>query len=249
VKITVISVMLNAEPTVGHMMASVASQTHPDVEHLIIDGGSTDGTLDCVRSSAREGYRLVSGPDEGVWDAMNKGLQLATGEVVGFLNADDEFVSVGVLATIAATFDSTGCDACYADLTYVARDDPARVIRRWRSQVFCPGLFAGGWMPAHPTFYARRQVYLDYGGFDLSYPLQADFELTMRLMEKHGIRSAYVPEQWVRMRIGGQSNASLLRVIRGNLEAYRAARHHGLPVSPFFPVRKILSRLPQFWQA
>lgn len=245
-KVSIVSVTFNAASTIRDMLASVAAQTHPDIEHLVIDGASTDDTVELVRRHGARVTTLLSEPDKGVWDAMNKGLRLATGDVVGFLNADDEFIDEGVVARIAEVMGDPGLDACYADLVYVARDDPGRVVRNWVSQPFRPGLFLKGWMPAHPTFYARRSVYQRYGGFDPAFPLQADFELTMRLLEVLRIRSRYVPEYWVRMRSGGQSNASLGRILRGNREAYRIARHHGLAVSPWFPVAKVLSRLPQF---
>lgn len=245
-KISIISVTFNAVSTIRGMLDSVASQTHPDIEHLVIDGGSSDGTVELVRRHGARVSALVSEPDKGTWDAMNKGLRIATGDIVGFLNADDEFINESVVATIASVMEDAELDACYADLIYVARDGSRRVVRDWVSEPFRPGLFLKGWMPAHPTFYARRSVFEHAGGFDLRFPLQSDFELTMRLLEVHRIRARYVPEYWVRMRSGGQSNASLGRILRGNWEAYRIARHHHLPVSPWFPVIKAISRLPQF---
>jgi len=245
-KISIISATFNAASTIRDMLDSVGGQTHRDIEHLVIDGGSSDGTVDLVRRHGTRVSALVSEPDQGIWDAMNKGLRMATGDIVGFLNADDEFINDGVVARIADVMADAELDACYADLIYVARDDPQRMVRDWVSEPYRPGLFLKGWMPAHPTFYARRSLFDRYGGFDLQFPLQSDFELAMRLMEVHRIRTRYVPEYWVRMRSGGQSNASLSRVLRGNWEAYRIARHHGLAVSPWYPVAKVLSRLPQF---
>lgn len=245
-KISIVSVCFNAASTIRGMLDSVAAQTHGDIEHLVIDGGSSDGTVELVRRHGTRVSTLVSEPDGGVWDAMNKGLRIATGDVVGFLNADDEFINGNVVARIAEVMANTELDACYADLIYVARDDPRRVLRNWVSEPFRPGLFLKGWMPAHPTFYARRSVFDRHGGFDPKFPLQADFELTMRLLEVHRIRVRHVPEYWVRMRSGGQSNASLGRVLRGNREAWLIARHHGLPVPPWYPLTKMLSRLPQF---
>jgi glycosyltransferase involved in cell wall biosynthesis len=252
-KISIISVTFNAASTIREMLDSVAAQTHRNIEHLVIDGGSSDGTVELIRRHGARVSVLVSEPDKGTWDAMNKGLRLATGDIVGFLNADDEFIDDGVVARIADVMKDVELDACYADLIYVARDEPQRMVRDWVSEPFRPGLFLKGWMPAHPTFYARRSLFDRYGGFDLRFPLQSDFELAMRLLEVHRIRARYVPEYWVRMRSGGQSNASLGRVLRGNWEAYQIARHHGLPVSRWYPVTKILSRLPQFlsqrWQS
>jgi hypothetical protein len=152
-----------------------------------------------------------------------------------------------VLAQVAAAMAAPEVEAVHADLVYVDPHDLSRVVRYWRSREFRPGDFARGWMPAHPTFYARRELYGRLGGFDAAYPLQGDFELTMRFLEVNRVRSRYLPGIWVRMRTGGASNRSVLRVLRGNLEAWRAARAHGLGVLPLFVPRKILSRLPQYF--
>jgi glycosyltransferase involved in cell wall biosynthesis len=179
---------------------------------------------------------------------MNKGIALATGEVVGTLNADDMYMHEGVLARVASVFEDASVEACYGDLIYVDRADTDRIVRYWTSRPYAPGLFERGWIPAHPTFFVRRSVYERYGAFDLSYRIQSDFELTMRLLAVHGIRSVYIPEILVRMRMGGTTNRRVMNVVRGNLESYRAARSHGLGVTPWFFVVKILSRVPQFFR-
>jgi hypothetical protein len=138
-------------------------------------------------------------------------------------------------------------DACYADLVYVGKDDPDKVVRYWKSRTYEDGLFLKGWMPAHPTFFARRSVYERFGDFDLSYRRQSDFELAMRFMHVHKIRTVYIPEIFVRMRMGGLSNSSWRGVLEGNLEAYRACKKHHLPVGPLFMLRKAASRLPQYF--
>jgi glycosyltransferase involved in cell wall biosynthesis len=247
VKISIITVALNSAATIEETILSVQRQTHADREHIVIDGGSRDGTLDLINRH-RQGIAIsVSEPDAGIFDAMNKGLARATGDVVGFLNADDVYANDQVLARIAAAFGDQAVDAVYADLVYVDRFNPEKVVRYWRSGDFQPGSFARGWMPAHPTFYVRRKVYERLGGFDLKYPLQGDFELTLRFLEVHRIRTRHIAEIWVRMRTGGASNRSVRAVLRGNVESYRAARANGLKVTPLFILRKILSRLPQFF--
>lgn len=244
--ISIITVVFNGARTIKDTLDSVASQTYPALEHIVVDGGSTDGTVEIL--AHHEGQiRWISEPDRGIFDAMNKGIHLATGDVVGFLNADDLYADDSVLEQVAAAFSDSSTDACYSDLVYVDTQDIGKVIRYWRSQPFRPGLFETGWMPAHPTFFVRRRIYKDHGGFDLSFPLQTDFELTMRLLETKRIKATYTPRIWVRMRIGGVSNSRLSRILKGNIEAYRICRKHGLPVSPFFVVRKILSRVPQFF--
>lgn len=245
-KISIITVCYNAAGTLGETLDSVAAQGCKDIEHIVVDGGSTDGTAEIVRSKGRRVSTWFSEPDHGIYDAMNKGIAMATGDVVGTLNADDVYVDDTVLSQVAEIFTDPTVDACYADLVYVEQDDPGSIVRYWKSRSYEDGLFERGWMPAHPTFFVRRSVYEKFGGFDLSFPRQADFELTMRFMAIHKIKSVYVPKIWVKMRMGGVSNNSIRGMIKGNLEAYRACRKNGLDVGLWFIPRKILSRLPQF---
>jgi len=248
-KISVITVCYNAADTIAETLESVAAQRYHDVEHIVIDGASTDRTLDIVEHYADTVSQVLSEPDRGVYDAMNKGLALASGEVVGFLNADDVYMHPEVLSKVAETMADQHLDACYADLIYVDRKHVDRVVRQWTSREYAPGLFEKGWMPAHPTFFVRKSIYERFGGFNLRYSLQADFELALRLMRVHGIRTCYVPDVWVRMRMGGMSNNSIRNMIRGNFEAYSACRANGVSVPPWFILTKVLSRVPQFIRA
>jgi glycosyltransferase involved in cell wall biosynthesis len=245
-KVSIITVSFNSAATIEDTILSVAAQKHPDKEHLVIDGASTDGTVEILRRHPGI-TRWVSEADRGIYDAMNKGIAMATGEIVGTLNADDVYADDTVLSQVVDVFADPDVDACYADLVYVSPHDPKKVVRYWRSCDYCPGLFEKGWMPAHPTFFVRRQVYEKWGGFDLAFPRQADFELTMRLLAIHKIRSVYVPRVWVRMRTGGVSNRSLVGILKGNIEAYRACRKNRLSVNVLFIPRKLLSRIPQFF--
>ncbi|MFL9710427.1 glycosyltransferase family 2 protein [Methylobacillus sp. Pita1] len=245
-KISIITVCYNSAATIADTIASVASQQYSNREHIVVDGASQDNTMEIVKG-APSVTQYVSELDQGIYDAMNKGLKLATGDVVGLLNADDFYADDTVLDQVAEVFKDPDVQACYADLLYVDQSDTSRVIRYWKSRDFEAGLFKRGWMPAHPTFFVRRSVYESLGGFDLRFPRQADFELTMRFLEVHGIRSVYVPRVWIRMRVGGASNNSIRGVIKGNLEAYRACKLHGLNVGPLFIPRKVFSRLPQFF--
>lgn len=217
------------------------------MEHVVVDGGSTDGTLAIIDRHRHQIGKFVSEPDRGIYDAMNKGIAMATGDVIGTLNADDVYADETVLSQVAGIFTNPAVDACYADLVYVDAHNPEKIVRYWQSCEYHPGLFEKGWMPAHPTFFVRRGVYQKWGGFDLAFPRQADFELTMRLLVVHEIRSVYVPKVWVRMRTGGASNSSLVAIAKGNLEAYRACKYNGLRVSALFIPRKLLSRIPQFF--
>jgi glycosyltransferase involved in cell wall biosynthesis len=252
-RISIVTVCFNAAATVVETLRSVEGQTHSDVEHIVIDGASTDGSVELIRQHAsRRVTHFITEPDRGLYDAMNKGIALATGDVIAFLNADDVYTSEHVLARVAEVLANPRLDACYANLYYVDPADTRRVVRVWRSRAFRPGLFARGWMPAHPTLFVRARVFRELGGFDIAFRQQSDFDLTMRFFELGGIRSHFVPEFWVRMRAGGVSNRSVRGVWRGNQEAWRICRKNGLAVPPWFVLTKVGSRLKQFlpaWRA
>jgi glycosyltransferase involved in cell wall biosynthesis len=246
--VTVITVARNAAGTIGEAVASVAAQRHKAIEHLLIDGASTDNTVEEARAASQRLTKIVSEPDAGIYDAMNKGLRLATGDVVGFLNADDLYAHAGVLARVAEVMAADPqIEACYSDLDYVDRSNPERVVRRWRSATFVPGLFARGWVPPHPTVYFRRAVLDRIGIFDTQYRLAADFEYLLRAFEIHRVCSRYVPEVWVKMRLGGATNKSVKNIFRGNHEIALALRTHRIGWPPFTQVCRMLRRVPQFF--
>jgi glycosyltransferase involved in cell wall biosynthesis len=248
-RITVITVCFNASKTIGEALDSVACQEHPDVEHIVIDGGSTDGTQEQIRLHGRRVTLSISERDRGIYDAMNKGIARATGDVIAFLNADDEYLHPHVLSRVAEVMQQSEVDACYANLFYVDPHNTDKVVRVWRSRPYVRGLFKKGWMPAHPTLFVRKHVFDRLGNFDLSFPQQSDFDLTMRFFELGGISSQFVPEYWVRMRAGGVSNRSLKTVVRGNREAWLICKKNNLKVPPWFPLTKVASRLGQLVHA
>lgn len=206
-------------------------QTHPDVEHLVLDGASRDQTVDIVRQHSGSSIRLISEPDLGIYDAMNKGVALATGEVIGFLNSDDYFPDSEVLSKIASSFADPEIDACYGDLVYV-KPETRQVVRFWKSRPFRKGDFAKGWCPAHPTFYVRASVFKRFGGFDQSYQMGCDVELMMRFLEKKEVIASYIPHVLVHMRTGGVSNQSWANIVLQNKEIYKALENHHLKYSP-----------------
>jgi len=222
VKVSVVTVSFNAGRTIGHTLESFCAQRHPERELVVVDGGSTDETLAIVRSFEAEPIRLISEPDRGLYDAMNKGLRLFTGEAVGFLNADDRYQDPDVLGDIAAGLD--GVDIVYGDLDFVDSHDNGRVVRTWRSQPWRAGAFRAGWMPPHPTFYVRRAVVEAVGEFDRSMKISADYDYMLRAMELNGFSSRFLPRVMVRMLTGGASTAGVSSYLRGNLEALRARR-------------------------
>lgn len=236
-KISLITVTYNSAATVRDTLESVLRQTYRDVEYIVVDGASTDGTPDILREYVpRFGGRLrfLSEPDHGLYDAMNKGIRLATGDVVGMLNSDDFFSTPDALSIIAAAFtedsehseDSAASpDAVYADVHFVRPDDLRRPVRYYSSRPFRPRWMRLGFMPAHPTFYCRRELYLRYGLYDTSYAVAADFECLLRLIFIHHIRTRYIPRDLVTMRTGGASTRGLhshLCIMRDHRRALRA---------------------------
>lgn len=244
-RLSIITVVLN-NPQVREALASIHAQVFlGELECIVIDGASTDGTLEVLRGCGPRIDRLVSEPDHGLYDAMNKGLRLATGEVIGFLNADDRYASPGVLASVVREFSDPAAEVVYGDLAYVRAG--GGILRLWRSRAYQAGDFRRGWMPPHPAFFARRGLFERFGGFDPSFRIAGDFELMLRFLEVQGANSRHVPEVWVHMGLGGVSNRSVSNVWKANLECSRALRQHGLPPALGFMARKILRKVPQFW--
>ena len=227
-KISVITAVYNRVATVGEALDSVRAQTWPDVQHVVIDGASTDGTRELLEARRDDVAVLVSEPDKGIYDALNKGIALATGDVVGLMHSDDLYADEHVLADVAAAFADPQVDAVYGDLDYVAQGDTNRVIRRWRSGEYSPALLARGWMPPHPTLYLRRQVIERWGPFDASLRIAADYDAILRYFGRGAIRPAYVPRVLVKMRVGGESNRSLGRMFRKSREDYAALRRNNV---------------------
>ncbi len=247
-KISIITVAYNAEATIAHAAASVVGQerTGYELEYIIVDGASTDGTL-----AALEPYRcgiaqVISESDRGLYDAMNKGVAAATGDFIGILNADDAYAHNGVLAAVAERLQATGAQALYGDLDYVAEDGSGRVVRRWRSGEIGPRNFLQGWMPPHPTFFLAQSVYAEHGVYSLELQSAADYELMLRMLHKHRVSAAYLPDVLVKMRMGGVSNVSWGNRLRANGEDRRAWRMNGLRPTPWTLVMKPLRKLGQW---
>jgi glycosyltransferase involved in cell wall biosynthesis len=248
-KITVITVVYNAVDTIEDTIQSVLDQDHKDIEHIVIDGGSVDGTMDIIKRYRKQLAVVISEPDKGIYDAMNKGVKLASGDIVGTLNSDDWYANSKVLSGIAAAFNNDQqLDAVYGDIVFVKKEKPHKLVRYWQSQPYQDGLFEKGWMPPHPTFFVKKDCYSRFGDFDLDLKIQSDFDLTMRFMVLNKIKTQYLPGVLVKMRMGGVTNNRVSNVIKGNYEAYKACKKNGLSVTPLFMVKKVLSRLPQFFR-
>lgn len=239
-RISIVTVVLNGEKTIADALDSVASQTYPDVEHLLIDGGSKDRTLTIVRQHGKHLCAIVSEPDQGLYDAMNKGAKLATGEVLGFLNADDFYADPEILTYVARIFGDITLDVCFGDLHYVDRHNPQQVRRQWETGAFKPGRFALGWAPPHPTFFVRRSVFHAAGGFDTRLKLASDNDLMMRILECRGHKSYYLPKVVVKMRTGGKTNKSFRNIVRGNIEILSSLHANRIKVNVLgYTVQKV----------
>lgn len=239
-KISVITATYNAGKTLEETLLSVRDQTHPEREHIVIDGASKDGSMGIVKRYAPHLAHVVSESDCGVYHAMNKGIALASGEVVGLLNADDVYANEDVLARVAAAFEAEALDAVYADAEFVSPEDTRRVVRRYSSARFRPDRIAWGWMPAHPTLFVRRCLFERFGPFNPGYRIAGDFEWIARVFSRPGIRYRYLPEVLVRMRTGGLSTGGWRSTLRLNREVLRACRANGLRSNYL----KILSKYP-----
>ena len=251
-KLSIITVVWNGADHIRDCLESVQRQT-VGAEHLVVDGASTDGSIDIVKQVAAQpaaspGHRLTwhSEPDDGIYDGMNKGLARASGDVIGILNADDFYIHDRVLERVEALFGDPTVDAAYADLVYVDPDQTSQIRRRWRAGGYRPASFRWGWMPPHPTFFVRREVYAEHGAFRTDLGTSADYDLMLRLLLKHRIKAAYLPEAVTAMRMGGASNVSLAARRTANQMDRRAWETNGLKPYPWTLAMKPLRKLPQF---
>lgn len=248
-KISIITVCFNSVETMEDTIKSVLSQNYGDIEYIVVDGDSTDGTLDILTKHQDQIHRQISEPDNGIYDAMNKGLDIATGETVGFLNSGDFYTNETVITKIVETMEADKADCCYGNLEYVACHDVEKVVRKWRSRPYMPGLFREGFHPPHPTFFAKKKLFEKYGYFNLDFDISADYELMLRFLERHGAKSSYIPHVLVKMRNGGTSNRNLKQIIKANLQCYKAWRINGFEVSVATILKKPLSKIFQLTYA
>ena len=245
VKISIVTAVRNRADTIGDTLASVQAQDYPHVEHLIQDGASSDVTLEVIERMRQETTQVVSEPDTGIYDAINRGIARATGDVIGLIHSDDVFSSPQILSKVAKMFEDPSVQGVYGDLDYVSARDMGKIVRRWRSGAYHPQRLTEGWMPPHPTLYLRREVFDTWGGYDTSMRIAADYEAILRYLLKGQIKLAYLPVVMVKMRMGGESNRSLSRLLRKSREDLTAMRRHGVGGwGTLF--RKNISKLEQF---
>lgn len=242
---SIITACYNSADTLPQTLQSVKCQIDTTVEHLIIDGGSTDNSLD-IAAGVLPTSQIYSGKDEGIYDAMNKGITIARGDIIGILNSDDFYASSGVLKKVAAAFRDINTDASYGDLCYMSANDTKRIVRYWRSNAYDYRNFYWGWMPPHPTFFVRKSIYDRFGLFNLDLGSAADYELMLRFLVRHRLNTAYIPETLVKMRSGGVSNSNLANRLRANRMDRMAWRVNNLRPYPWTLVLKPLRKIGQW---
>lgn len=248
-KISIITATYNSAATIKDTLMSVNNQDYPNIEHIIIDGNSNDKTLDIVQEYGKRVTTIVSEPDSGIYDAMNKGIKAATGDVVGILNSDDFYAYDDVVSKIVLAFESDNTiDGVYTDLFYVKQDAPDEVVRHWVSKPFKQKSFFKGWHPPHPTLYLKREVYENFGVFDLNFKLAADFELMMRFFEKYKIKTQYLNTTTIRMRLGGATSKNLSNVKKQNIECIKAFESNGFKAPLLYPVYRLLPKILQYFK-
>ena len=213
-QISIITATFNSEKTIKHTIQSVINQTYENIEYIIIDGQSTDETLNIIKKYKNKITKIISEPDKGIYDALNKGIEQANGNIIGFLHADDFYAHNKVIENIAKVFKTKNTDSAYGNLEYVSALNTDKIIRNWQAGKFSVKELKRGWMPPHPTFYVKKEIYKRYGNFKLNYKIAADYDLMLRFLGKHQITTVYLDEVLVKMRMGGASNRSLTNIIK-----------------------------------
>jgi glycosyltransferase involved in cell wall biosynthesis len=245
-KFSIVTAVRNAKDTLPLTIASVRKQTFRDVEYIVIDGASSDGTIDVIQANATSITKWISEPDSGIYDAMNKGIRLATGDVISFLNADDVYVSDLLLEEIAELMSCQDLDAVYADVVYVRASSPDKIRRRYRSGRFSPALLGWGIMPAHPSLFLRRQIFDKVGEFRADYRISGDFEFIARVFSDPALKFQYVPKVFVRMNLGGISTSGWRSNMLGAREVLRACRENSIATNWLMIMSKYPFKLLEF---
>lgn len=246
-KVSIITITFNSAATVRGAIESVLNQTYSDIEYIVKDGGSNDNTLEIVNEyKIKFGNRLkvVSEADGGIYDAMNKGIKMATGKVVGILNSDDFLYDNHVISDVVHTFHEYCVDCVYGDLVFVKNDNISDIVRSWHGSQYFDGSFLKGWVPAHPTFYVKKDCYDLYGLYDTSMKVSADFDLMMRFLAKHNISNKYMRRHIVKMRYGGESTRSLKNIYIGNKNIKKAFKKNSICMPRFYYIKRLF---PKFW--
>lgn len=248
-KISIITVCYNSEKHIENAILSVLNQSYSNIEYLVIDGGSKDATIKIINKYKDSISTFVSAPDNGIYDAMNKGLSLATGDVIGFLNSDDFYSDRESVKKAMEVFNrETNIDCVFANVNYVNEDKPDKIVRRWVSGEYKARSFKRGWHPAHPTFWVKKEIYKKFGVFDPSFKLAADFEIMLRFLEKYKITNIYINEPLIHMRLGGATSGSLKNIIKQNKECYLAFEKNNIKISLLYTFFRLIPKIKEFFR-
>jgi glycosyltransferase involved in cell wall biosynthesis len=247
-KVSLITVSFNSEGTIEQTIRSVIGQTYfPNIEYIMIDGGSTDRTLDIIKEYKNHIKYFISERDNGIYDAMNKGIRASTGDVVAILNSDDIYFDNKVIEKVMGHFiNDSSLSAVYGDLYYVSQNDTSKVVRKWISKAYYPDFFNDGHVPPHPTLFVKKRIYEEIGLFNLNYKLASDYEFMLRLFKKNSFKTKYISSVFIKMRLGGATNKSILNIIKGNKEILTAWINNGYKVPPLLFLNRFSKRIVQF---
>ncbi|HAS6019524.1 TPA: glycosyltransferase [Vibrio vulnificus] len=246
-KVSVITATYNSSQTIVDTVRSLEGQTYSDIEYIIVDGASKDNTLQVIEQNCSRVSKIISEPDRGIYDALNKGIQAATGDIIGFLHSDDLLAYPQAIADLVNTMQASQSQAVYADLEYVSKDDISKTVRLWTSGEYQKQNLLNGWMPPHPTFYMRRECYQALGVFDLSFRISADYDSLLRYLWVNGVTMSYLPKVLIKMRVGGASNRSLSNIYKKSCEDIRALKNSQV-CWPKALLIKNVSKIPQFFR-
>lgn len=248
-KVTIITATFNSQEFIEDCMISVLNQEYDNIEYVIIDGASKDNTLEIIKSfqTHHAHIRLISEPDKGIYDALNKGLIHASGDVVGFVHSDDVLANTTIVSNVVDCIKNRDVDGVYGDLLYVRKEDTNKVIRHWKGKQFSPALLKRGWMPAHPTLFIKQEVYLSKGNFDLTFKIAADYDFILRIFKDRKLNFEYLPNVFTKMRVGGVSNRNMKSILLKTKEDLRALRNNSMPFPFWIVVSKNVSKLSQFF--
>lgn len=241
--VSIVTPVFNAKETIEFTIRSILEQTYKNIEHIIIDKGSTDGTLNIISNYRNNLIQVISEPKAGIYVGINTGLKVARGEIIGILNADDFYIDEYVIEKVVSKMNE-GFDACWGDLYYVKERDTDKIVRYWKSSALGIDKLENGWMPPHPTFFVKRWAYEKYGYFNTDFKISADYEIMLRFLYKYRIQGAYIPKALIKMRWGGKSNKDILHMFKKSAEDYKICRLYKL--RPFALLKKNVSKIPQF---